>query len=100
MTWYFSAAVSFWSGVSVVSVAALMAEVEDMQEKHCDHSVRHSINLIKKSDCTAATTHTQLMKPRLNYHQSANGANHTVTTQGVWVISAPGSHIKSTRWPY
>lgn len=30
------------------SVAALMAEVEDVQEKktQCDHSVEHSINLI------------------------------------------------------
>lgn len=54
-------------------------------EKHCDHSVTHSINFIKNP--------TAWLAGRRSRHQFANGANHTVTTRGVWVISASGSDI-------
>lgn len=60
-------------------------------EKHCDHSVRHSINRIQN---LTAWSWPHLIKRRLSYRQFASGANHTVTTWGVWVISESGSGIK------
>lgn len=53
----FSASVSFWSGVGVISVAALIAEVEDMQKNTVTTLWGIALPLHKiKSDCMVATT--------------------------------------------
>lgn len=67
---------NYWSGLSLMwRVVALSAEVEDMQKTHGDHSVKHSINLIKTK--LVAWLQPHLVTSTLSYHQFAKDANRT-----------------------
>lgn len=49
-----------------------------------------SINLIKNLTALAATTPHNMLSQLLPV---CSGTNHTVTTRGIWVISASGSNV-------
>lgn len=82
-TWCSSAGVSSWSGVSVIGVSEVEKDMHTVSTL-----VRHCVNLI---------INLTSYKRRLGDHQFANGANHTVMTQDVWVISASGSDVNHNK---
>lgn len=80
---------SSWSGVCVINVAALIAEVEDMQKKK-----KNTVTTLWRLALTLSKISLRGCKPRLGYQQLTN---HTVTTRGVWAISASGSDINHNK---